>query len=193
MSNETDTEGGKPSVDRELMNALATDTLSVFRIDLFIVTLYASILALVFREGSETFILRIAGSFYTNIGFQFLLGSMLATVLLYIRIRLITTRDTYRNRGIVNDERLLTYEIGATALGSLLSVFLLLVGVLDGFNSGNIPSTQLPALFIPIWLILILFVLLTIPMLLRRWGQRVREYVATWRSSPTDEINVGDE
>lgn len=193
MEDETDTAEGKQSVVRDLMNALATDALSVFRIDLFVVTLYASILALVFREGSETFVLRIVGSLYTNIGFQFLLGSMLAAVLLYLQIRLVATRDTYRNRGLVNDERMLTYEIGATALGSVVSVFLLLAGVLEGLGGGGIPAIQLTAFLFPLWLIVVLFDLLALPMLVRRWGRQTREYVAAWRGSPTDEIDVEDD
>ncbi|NUB91650.1 hypothetical protein HT576_11560 [Haloterrigena sp. SYSU A121-1] len=193
MTNKPYTDDGEQPVDRDLMNALATDALSVFRIDLFVVTLYASILALVFREGSETFILRIAGSLYTNFGFQFLLGSMLAAVLLYVQIRLVATRDTYRNRGIVNDEKMMTYSLGATALGSVLAVFLLLAGVLDGLSGGGVPAIQVTALFFQLWLIVVLFDSLALPVLVRRWGRQAREYMAAWRSSETDEINMEDD
>lgn len=180
------------SVDRELMNSLALDALSVFRIDLFVVTLYASILALVFREGSQTFIMRIAGSLYTNIGFQFLLGSMLAAVLLYVRIRLVATRETYRNRGIVNDEKIMTYSLGATALGSVFSVFFLLVGVLDGLRVGGIPAIQVTALLLPLWLIVMLFDLLLLPKVVNHWGRQVSERVAAVRGSHTDDLDTKD-
>lgn len=192
MENETAADGEK-EVDRGLMNSLASDSLSVFRIDLFVVTLYASILALIFREGSQAFIKRVASSVYTNIGLQFLLGSMLAAVLLYVRIRLVATRDTYRNRGVVNDEKLATYSLGAAALGSVLAVFLLLAGVLDGLGKGGVPALQVTALFFPLWLIIVLFDLLILPELIRRWGQQASEYVGAWQRSLTDDAEFEDD
>jgi hypothetical protein len=180
-------EGKNESVDRDLMNAYATDALSVFRIGLLTISLYATVMAILFRTVSTDFVTRIGNSLYTIIGIQLLLGSMLAAVGLYVEIRLKSTRKVYRNRGILNDERMLAYSLGATALGSVLAVVSLLAGLLDGFGTGGVPAIQVSALFFPIILIIVLFDLLVLPELMKRWGTWAAEHITARRGGTGDQ------
>ena len=173
------------SVDCDLMNSMASDALSIPRMDLFALGLYASILALIFREGSHEFVGNIGNSLYTNLGIQFLIGSMVATVWFYIHIRKIAARSSYKNKGVINDEELVTYSLASVALGSVIAVFLLLVGIIDGFSQDSLLITQLPVLFLPVALIIFLFDLLVLPRI-------AKKYYKSWKQPAVSELEEKD-
>lgn len=163
-------------VDREFINTLSGDVLSVFRINLIVITLFLTVLGLMTREASIDYVLRAGSSTYTNVGFQFLIGSLLASAYLYFRIRQVGTKEEYPDNGVLNDERILSYSVAASVLGSAFGVISLLAGALDGLGEGGVPLVQSLALFFPIWLISVLFLILTLPDLVVRGRRRVRHW-----------------
>ena len=172
------TESDDNEVDSDFINTLAGEVLSVFRINLIILTLFLTVLGLLTREASMEYVLQVAGSSYTNVGLQLLLGSMLASALLYFRIRQIGTEMVYSDKGVLNDEKILSYSVAASVIGSAMGVVSLFVGALDGLGEGGIPINQMVVVLIPIWLISTIFVILTLPDMAVRGRQRAREWWA---------------
>lgn len=173
----------KNRVDRELFNALATDTLTVFKLIMTVLVLYGSIIALVSREGSNELVVRTLGSAYTNIGVQFLLGTLLAVGLLYGWLRVRITHDEYPDTWQITDEEVATYALTSAVLSTVMGVFLLVAGLLDGANPRGIPLTEFPILFLPIVLPIAIFDVLAVMQMLKRWGRTGREYVEPLWSS----------
>lgn len=176
-------------VNTSLFDSLADDTLTVFKLIMTVLVLYGSILALLAREGSNEFVIRTLGSLYTNLGIQFLLGSLLAVGLLYGWLRVRLTYEEYPNKWLITDEQVATYALISTVLGTVLAVFLLVAGILDGASAEGIPVTQFPVLFFPIIFVIAIFDLLVLPHLLPRFGQTAREYVSALRQiEPETEV-----
>lgn len=176
-------------VDREFLDSLADDTLTIIKIDLTLIAVYGSILAILLRTGSDQFVSRALESLYTIFGIQFLLGSILAVALIYVWVRVLMTRDTYKNKGKITDEEFASYAIGSGVVSSVMAVFLLLAGVIDGGAPGGIPIKQFPALFFVLFPVVVVFDLLVLPQLLvRAWRwtrDRVREW---WSPSQVEEL-----
>jgi hypothetical protein len=178
MANEESQE--EQEVDREFLDSLADDTLSIFKIDLTLIAVYGSILAILLRTGSNQFVSRALDSLYTIFGLQFLLGSILAVALIYVWVRALMTRNTYRNNGKITDEEFASYALGSGVVSSVMAVFLLLAGVIDGGAPGGIPIKQFPMLFFVIFPVVVVFDLLVMPQLLVRLWRRAREKLRVW-------------
>lgn len=173
-------DGEAQEIDREFLDSLTSDALSVFKLDLTLIAIYGSILALLTREGSDQFVMRTLGSLYTNFGIQFLLGSILAVALIYVGVRVMMTRETYKDSGRITDEEFASYALGASVVSSVMAVFLLLAGLLDGAGSGGIPLNQFPILLFVIFPVVVIFDLLVLPKLLVQLWRWVRERLQAW-------------
>lgn len=157
-------------VDRQLMNAQASEALSIFRIDLVVLALFASVIALIYRGETDGLLNDIFASVYTVLGITTIIGSMFAVVFVYVQIRLMSTRTYYKDSGVVRDEKMNTYSLGATAMGSVFAIFFMLLGVLEGVLGARIELSSTPVLFfLTVVPVIVIFDLLVFPEIVARY------------------------
>lgn len=178
MTSEGDTvrKHDRRPVEDDFINSLSQDALSVIKVDLLIITLFLSVLGLIFRESTREYLIGVGNSVYTHLGFQLLIGSLLASAILYFRIRQVGAAEFYPDRGMLKDEKILSYSVAAAVLGSVLGVISLLIGILDGFGEGSPSLLDAAAPLVTLWLIMFLFVILTLPDLAVRSKRRLLDW-----------------
>jgi hypothetical protein len=138
-----DESGGSRSetVDTELMNNIASDALGLLRVNLLVLTIFISAIALIIRETDMGYIARFGSSIYTVTAILLWFGSILGAVFAYRSARRTSLRDEYPNRGLVDDEMNHVNEVSAISVSSVGAVVCLIFGALDGLNTGGIPVT----------------------------------------------------
>ena len=175
-------EESEREVDNEFINSLASDTLKLIQLDLVILTLIMSVMGIMVQEATQEIIFRVVISPYTIFGFQFLFGSFLTATYMYFRIRQIGAKDVYPDKGVLIDEKLLSYTVAAAVIGTAVGFMLLVFGAFDGLSEETLPITQIVYFLFPVFLILMIFNVLTIPELTAHF----REKIGAWRRSRAD-------
>lgn len=124
------------STDRETLNAIANDSLALFRVNLFIIVIYASVISFVYQAGDEALLRSIGNSFFTVNGFVFWIGSMTFALYSYRVSRRTAMTGEYGNHGRLEDRFVILTYVTTAAIGSFIAVLSLVFGVLDGAGPG---------------------------------------------------------
>lgn len=122
-----------PEVEKEVMNSIASDSISLFRTGLFLIVAYATILSLALQEGEAEIITNTINSTYTFTGFLIWIGSLVAAIWSYRTARYISLLDEYPQLNRISDQKIVLNKVSAVAIGFLISVVSLLFGLIEGW------------------------------------------------------------
>lgn len=155
--------GDPINFSQEQAATIADDALKLFRINLIIIGLYASVLALLYRGNGSGFVIDIIESYYTIFGFLTWFGAMIGGVIHYrYGRRMAFSRHRHsRLSPPSNATDVAVNFISAVALGTLIALLSLVVGILDGASNTSIPLARLVLpVVVSVFPILFLFLLL---------------------------------
>lgn len=122
------------------MGDIANDALTIFRINIFIIAVYLSAIALSSRhiDGVET----VIDSPFTQFGFILWFGTIGSSILSYRSARLISMPDIDVSSDIlVLSQGQTVRDIAGAGLGTLGVVISLAIGVYDGVYETSLPAT----------------------------------------------------
>lgn len=135
-------------VDTEQMHSVAEDALSIFRINIFIIGVYLSVIALFYR--ADINIAGISESVYTIAGILIWLGSITSSIISYRAARLVSAIDADEStHGLIPPDRQIVDNVSGAALGSLIVVVALSAGVFEGVAS-------IESLPLEIWVLIVI-------------------------------------
>jgi hypothetical protein len=166
------------SDERESLSAIADDALTVFRLGLFLIVIYISILSLVLQSGGPEYVSNTVDSTYTIFGVTLWVGSVTSSILTYRVARRVTLQDRYTQLGKVDDKFDVLNLATASTVGLLITVFSLIMGLLEGWiatvNEGSVGvGIEQPLIIVVISATLILGIyaaLGVLDMVRDRWG-----------------------
>jgi hypothetical protein len=122
-------------VDKEELGAIADDSLSIFRIALFFIVIYISIISLAFRRENVDIVVGILNSYYTTIGATFWVGSLTTSLLTYRIARRASLQEEYSQLGQIPDKFIVMNYVTASIIALFLSIISLLFGLYEGWLS----------------------------------------------------------
>lgn len=128
-------------VDRRQMDNVAEDAINLFRANLFMIGIYVSVIAILTRTGDGSEFSKIIASRYTQIGLLFWAGSAGIAIIAYRGARLLATAHLRDNPGEITgtySQISMARNVSSAALGSLISVIGLIVGVDDGMSQAAV-------------------------------------------------------
>jgi len=166
------------SGEREALGAIAADALKTFRAGLFMIVIYISIISLTLQTGGNEYIVNIIDSFYTINGIIFWIGSVTMSIFTHRTARRVTLQDHYPQLGRIDDKFDVLNLSTTSTFGLLISVFSLMMGLLEGWtntindSSGTVGFEQ-PLLIIGLSVVMvsILYSAFSILDMVRgRWG-----------------------
>lgn len=123
------------SGEREALGAIATDALNTFRAGLFMIVIYISIISLTLQTGGNEYIVNIIDSFYTINGIIFWIGSVTMSIFTHRTARRVTLQDHYPQLGRIDDKFDVLNLSTTSTFGLLISVFSLMMGLLEGWTN----------------------------------------------------------
>lgn len=147
----------KDRIDEEFLNSLSEDALSLFRINLVVLTIFATVFLFVTQEMTRSYYLRFGDSIYTLTAVLLWAGSLFLSAYAYYVTRRARVREYYKNRGAIDDELLYLSTVATVAFGSVIAILSLIMGLIDGFSDGGISVVQ-PVGILGFSLIFLLFV-----------------------------------
>lgn len=123
----------------DALGAIAEDSIRIFRLNIFVVGVYTSVVALTVQSGQK--ILKVFNSQYTYIGMLLWFGTTSLSIYTYRSARGHSLKATGHQISLIVDhepDNILLFGV-VSAVGTLLSVYGLLFGYLDGLTQANLP------------------------------------------------------
>lgn len=149
-------ESDKRTVEPDLFENLAEDSLSLLRINLVLGGLYLSAFGLLSQAVGANFAKDTLNATYTQFAFHALFASMAASVLFYRKARRISTQQQVDEYEHFSEEMSTINGVTASAFASFGSVVCISLGIIEAF-AGSAPPISFPILaigfFVVLWIL----------------------------------------
>ena len=123
--------------NNEVANAIADDSVKLFRAGLFMITIYAGLLSVVLGSADSVLGVYIRDSAFTRYGFVLWIGAMIFSVITYWASRRFSCAENTDDFVFFKDTQDLSDYSTGTLISYLIATLLLVFGLLDAYIKYN--------------------------------------------------------
>lgn len=120
--------------DREFLAQLGEDSLTLLRMNIILMGIYVSVIALLYRGGGETIVQTAFESHYILLTIVAWIGSVVGSVVFYLDAKIRSISTSTNVHPWFTNELVAIYQTGGVAFATIVGLFAFLAAIFEGLS-----------------------------------------------------------